>query len=308
MADRKPTALYFTTVAVLEKDLAILGGLLYAEETEPTITRSMICRNGGKWGRLKDMDDVVSAMTKKPVASPGARATLCMLGRRGHYREIASGTPPVDVRIDTKRSGYLLDLRFIGSHLYACGTQNQVHRQVGQQWVSVDQGTFSPLADQVDRAFESIDGTSENDIYAVGKAGAIWHWDGKQWSQLDSPTNFPLFCVLCSSNGNVYVGGSNGHVFMGGHDRGWADLSDPGVTKKVLWDMCEFEGTIYIAAGNKLVSSAGGPIQEVDVPVEGEKAFYAIDSGSGSLWTVGDECVLQFDGQTWQRHISPENQ
>jgi hypothetical protein len=300
---KRPTALYFTTVVAVEDKTAILGGHLYSEGAEPSVTRIVIC-DGTNWGFFEDFDDVVYAMTKKPV--PGGKDTLCILGREGHYQEVVSRQPPADARLDTT-DGYLMDLRYIAGSLYACGVQNQVYRQKGKRWVRMDQGTFEPLEDEVTRTFESIDGFAENDIYAVGDGGAIWHWDGKRWTELDSPTDYPFYCVLCASSGDAYIGGSNGLLFKGGRDKGWTDLSDAAVTDEVLEDMTEFHGRVYVTATEVLVSTDGGPIEEVKVPVRGDKAYYAIDSGPEFLWCVGDECVLQFDGKKWVRHICPDN-
>jgi hypothetical protein len=305
MKNKPETALYFTSVVVPDKNMAVLGGHLYTEGVEPSVTRPMVC-SGGNWGHLPDVPDLVYATTKKP--NPGAsRATIGLLGRAGLYREISTGKPAVDTRIDIRRAGFLMDLRYIGTHLYACGFQNQVHVQEGNRWTRSDDGAFAPVGDQVDRSFDCIDGFAEDDIYAAGQGGSIWHWDGVRWSQLESPTNYPFFCLLCSGDGNVYVGGSNGQLFKGRVDLGWTDLSDSGITTKTLEDMTEFKGVIYIAGTRVLLSTTGEKVEAVNVPLEGEKAYYAIDSGPDSMWCVGDDSVLQFDGEIWQRHVCPDN-
>ena len=45
-----------------------------------------------------------------------------------------------------------------------------------------------------------------------------------------------------------------------------------------------------------LVSTTGNTLEQVDVPIEGEKAYYAIDANEEEMWVVGDESILQFDG------------
>src|SRR5688572_7255969 len=199
---RPPTALYFTTVIVLEPELALLGGLFYSDELEPTATRVMGVQ-GGKWGKFLDVDDVVYAMEKKPAPPGKPRPTVCILGRKGTYVEKISGTPPVTSTLERKDAGYFLDLRHIGSHLYGCGIQNMVQRQEKDgRWVRVDQGTFSPLKDYVDRTLRSIDGAGDDEIVAVGMRGEIWLQDGKAWSLQQSPTNYPLHTILHSSGGD----------------------------------------------------------------------------------------------------------
>jgi hypothetical protein len=272
------------------------------EESEPTVTRFYACMPD-RWGHVCDFDEVVYALTKKPNTP---RANVCILGRRGKYREYVMKTP-ADAALDVRRAGYLMDLRYIGQHLYACGGQNQVHRQDGKTWTRIDQGIFAPLEDQVDRSLESIDGFADDDIYAVGLNGAIWHYNGKGWTRLDSPTNAHLYSVQCSSAGDVYVGGAAGLLFKGDRQRGWQELTNPDVTEDVIEDMAEFQGKVYIGATDVLGATDGGQLQAVDVPVDGPKAYYALDSVAEALWVVGDESVLQFDGTLWRRHVCPDN-
>jgi hypothetical protein len=310
MADRTrpPTALYFTTVIVLEPELALLGGLFYSDGLEPTATRVMGVQ-GGKWGKLLDVEDVVYAMEKKPAPTGKPRPTTCVLGRKGTYVEKVSGTPPLTVTVERKDAGYFHDLRWIGTHLYACGTQNIVQRQEKDgRWVRSDQGTFSPLKDYVTRAFHSIAGADDNEIVAVGLGGAIWLWDGKAWSQQPSPTNYPLHAILRASSGEYYIGGTQGLLWKGNPSKGWTSIGDPAVSTQTIEDMTEFQGKIYLAVQDKLLVTDGGPVTEVSVPVQAEKAFFAMDSVPGALWVAGDESVLQFDGTTWKRHVCPENQ
>jgi hypothetical protein len=306
MSVKPSTALYFTSVVAIERGLAVLGGHLFLEEAEPTVTRFMLCF-GKKWQHLYDMDEVSYAASRKPGSASSPRGPLCLLGRQGLYQETESGSPPSQAQISTEGAGYLLYLKYVGKHLYACGGQRQVHRQVGQKWQRRDQGVFVPISDEAYCSFEAIDGFSEQDIYAVGWPSDIWHFDGTDWRQLDCPTNYPLSSVLCSRTGDVYIGGSNGLLFKGDRDRGWADLSDSGVTTEVLEDMTEFQGRIYITATDQLLWTDGGPLQDVSVPIPGDKAYYAIDSIEDELWCVGDESVLQFDGKDWQQFVCPEN-
>ncbi len=306
MPKKPDTALYFTTIAAINEEFAVVGGHLYTEADEPSITRFMLCF-GDEWQHLEDLDDVSYAIEKKPGTRANARGTLCLLGRAGLYREIVSGREPTDSRIDITDAGYLMDLRFIGSHLYACGGQNQVHRQEKAQWRKTDQGIFKPIGDTLDRSLEAIDGFSEEDIYAVGSGGSIWHWDGKRWTGLDSPTNYPFYCVKCASGGDVYVGGSAGLLFRGNREAGWADISDSSVTEDVIEDLTEFQGRIYATATDLLLVTDGGPVQAVNVPIKGKKAFYTIDSTKDIMWIAGDEWVFRFDGSKWEKFSCPEN-
>jgi hypothetical protein len=306
MPERPETALYFTTVVAIQKDLAIVGGHLYLEGAYPSVSRCFLCM-GNTWRHLGDMPDIVYAATRKPGTPQNPRGTLCLMGRKGLYREIVSGSPPTDSQLAGIDSLYLMDLRYIAGALYVCGVQNQVLKQVGGQWIKTDQGMFAPFAGQVDRRLESIDGFGLDDIYAVGGGGAIWHWDGRQWTRLDSPTNAHLNIVLCASDGSVHIGGAKGIILRGRRDRGWSDLSNPDLTTDAIEDMTEFQGSVFATATTSLLRIKGDDLETVDVPVRGERCFYAIDSTTDALWCVGSEAVLRRDEGGWQQFTCPDN-
>lgn len=308
MDHRNPNAQYFKSIVAMEPDFIVLSGHLYSEGAEPSFTRLSMLR-GGKWSGLTDFEDIAHAATKKPINVHRVKPYFCVLGRIGTFREMAPGVKLPDTAIGNRKSGYLRDLRYIGSHLYACGTQNQVYRQnENREWESIDDGLFSPLGDKVDRILESIDGFSENDIYAVGMLGSIWHWNGTRWTLLERLTNLSFFSVLCGSDGNVYIGGSGGLCYRGTRNKGWTDLTNQSVSSEILGKMVEFQGIIYIAAMTKLLMVSNNTLEEVSVPVDGHKAFLSLDTVPGQMWTAGDDSILQYDGVRWIRHSYPSNE
>jgi hypothetical protein len=308
MIQRPKNAQYFKSIVVMEPDFIVVSGHLYSEGTIPSFTRLSMLR-GGKWSGLTDFEDIIHASTKKPVTSSRSKSHFCLLGRSGTYREMALGIKFPDTTIDIHSSGYLKDLRYIGDHLFACGTQNQIHRQKeNNQWERFDHGIFSPLEERVDRILESIDGFSEADIYAVGMLGHIWHWDGKSWTLIDCLTNLTFYSVLCASDGYVYVGGGGGLLYRGNKEKGWVELTDQSVSTEMLKKMVEFQGHIYIAAMTKLLRISKGILEEVEIPLNVHKAFLSLDAISDQMWTVGDDSILKYNGTTWTRYVYPNNE
>lgn len=51
---------------------------------------------------------------------------------------------------------------------------------------------------------------SENSVYVAGDGGAIFHWNVSSWSEMETPTERPLFSIHGSSNDNIWaVGGDS---------------------------------------------------------------------------------------------------
>ena len=53
-------------------------------------------------------------------------------------------------------------------------------------------------------------GSSANDVWAVGLAGTILHYDGTSWSPVSSPTAETLWSVWGSAPDDVWAAGGNG--------------------------------------------------------------------------------------------------
>ncbi len=299
------TSIYFTSVAALANDFVVLGGHLYSEETTPTTTRFFVCHEG-KWFHYFDFDEVVYSLARVRSKTPGLRDSLLVMGRAGHFREITQGQRTIDEKLDILDAGYLMSMRHLDDRLFVCGIQDIVYRRSGGQWERIDASIFQPTREVADRGLAGIDGFSDKDVYAVGLHGAILHWNGDSWTALDSPVKTSLRCVKCSSDGYVYVGGSGG-VLLRGNAAGWTNLTNRTVANGSFERMAEFGGKLYVAGIDKLIRTEGPTIEEVYVPLEGPKSFYALDATETQLWCVGDQSILKFDGRTWERHVCPDN-
>ncbi len=58
--------------------------------------------------------------------------------------------------------------------------------------------------------FVSMRGSSENDVYAVGAAGMVLHYNGQEWLNVDLGIVGNLNSVWGSSSSDVFMGGSGG--------------------------------------------------------------------------------------------------
>ncbi|OAG66889.1 hypothetical protein A7D17_03995 [Xanthomonas floridensis] len=301
----KQTALYFKHVIAISAERALLSGLLYCQDSEPNVSRAMMIAEG-RWYHLYDLEDITQDCVRQSTRGICEREVYCLLGRQGMLRTHPSGQAFCDEQLPLANS-YLKALRDIDGQLYACGTQGQVLRRTPGGWVRMDQGVYESMVDQVTSSLNALDGAAANDIYAAGDGGALWHWDGVEWTRLDSPTRLPLYVVHRHSDGLIYLAGSGGVLFRGSRHHGWADLSGSAFGHLVMARACEFQGTLYLACGSDLLCFANDVLSVVDVPLPGALTFHGLGACAEALWCVGNEGVLSFDGSQWRAHPCPEN-
>ncbi len=133
---------------------------------------------------------------------------------------------------------------------------NSASAAVGH-WSSVPSGTSRVLND--------VWGSSHSDIFVVGEAGTILHYDGNVWSHMNSGTTEWLLGVWGSSHYDVFAVGDKGTVL---HYDGsnWSPMSSG--TTQLLWGIwgsspsnvyaVGFQGTILHYDGSSWNSVASG--------------------------------------------------
>jgi hypothetical protein len=118
-------------------------------------------------------------------------------------------------------------------------------------WSAMTSGTTNEL--------DAIWGSSASDVFAVGDAGTILHYNGSAWSAMSSGTNENLFRIWGSSTFDVFIVGRNGTIL---HYNGSA------------W------GTMTSGTTNDLGAIWGDSATDV----------FAVDY---------DSTILHYDGSTW---------
>ena len=62
-------------------------------------------------------------------------------------------------------------------------------------------------------SLNSISGTTSEDVFAVGAYGVILHYDGNNWTQMNSGTSLALNDVWCNASNDVFAVGTVGSIF-----------------------------------------------------------------------------------------------
>lgn len=178
---------------------------------------------------------------------------------------------------------------------YACGMKREVFKRKGED---VWHPMHAPAPKKGQKAgFEAIGGFTGSEIYAAGWEGEIWMWNGKKWSQLDSPVNLILTSVCCAPDDHVYVCGQEGTLLCGRRDS-WRLISSDDVTDD-FWDIRWFKDHLYVATLTGLFEYVGKTLEQVDFGKHAPNTCGRLTDADGVLWSIGADDVFSFDGKKW---------
>lgn len=141
---------------------------------------------------------------------------------------------------------------------------------------------------------DSIRGLSDNDIYAVGRAGLILHFDGHSWNRCDAVTNVHLNAVCPVGHDRVYIAGAAGTILIGSCNK-WKILSFEDID---FVDVVNYKDNIYLAALGKGLFRLDRDEQLVSVR-EDIKAVRLVSRG-GYLCVAGDLSFHRYNGNIWE--------
>lgn len=107
--------------------------------------------------------------------------------------------------------------------------------------------------------FDDFDLFAEDDIYAAGGKGDVWHFKGTAWRQIAFPFKGWLNTVCCGGDGMVYISGYEGVTFMGRGDQ-WKQIHHGG--NYLGWrDMVWFEDRAWATSDNGLWTITNGVVE-----------------------------------------------
>jgi hypothetical protein len=202
-----------------------------------------------------------------------------------------SGPPPAKPR----RRGIRSVSEICGT-AYAVGIRGMVYRLDDlSKWTRLDDG----LPDSFD--VQAIHGFDDADLYAVGRRGELWQYNGKKWLRRDLETNGNLTSVKCAADGTVYIGGYGGMLIRGRGDT-W-EVIDHDDTEEDVWDVEWFANTLYVSTLDGLFRLKGNHLQTVDYGADVPETTYQLSVAGGVMWSNGERDVMSFDGKLWTRIV-----
>jgi hypothetical protein len=150
---------------------------------------------------------------------------------------------------------------------------------------------------------------SETDIWAVGLAGVINHFDGTAWTQFASPVGVGLEVVWARSATEVYAAGASGTI-MRYDGESWVVIASE--TTANLRDVFGFPGGDVWAVGvggtimRKGALAWGQTVIDPKVYEDGTEEYYVTNlhgvwgAAPDDVWAVGEAGdIFHYDGESW---------
>ena len=119
----------------------------------------------------------------------------------------------------------------------------------GTSIVHANGGAFATTATPIATTVRGLWGSANTDVFAVGDAGVILHWDGVSWTQMIASTT-PLHAVAGSGAPEVFAVGDSG-VISRYTGAGWATVNSPSGVTMALHDIWAVAPNDVIAVGNE---------------------------------------------------------
>ena len=235
----------------------------------------------------------IAKFPKEQLVASGPSGRVIVMGQGEMFEEdiYSAGVPP-------DREGWIREVREIAGLVYAVGMGRQAfRRENAKQWIRIDAG-LTPGGEGME-GLESIHGFSGDDIYAVGWGGEIWHFDGRRWRSIASPTNLLLSRVLCAGDDQVYACGQAGVLLRGREDH-W-EIIEQDDTEEDFWDLEWFEDRLYLSTMKFLYTLEDSHLHLVEFEQEIPNTCYHLSKTHDVLWSFGAKDIMAFDGLDWTR-------
>lgn len=291
---------------LFSRGMALQKDLIAVLAEDPKVTRKggdhsvLYIRKQGKWGHhVVEWGAVAITGVLKPsleVIVVGVDGDV-LRGVQGAFSpEQVDDSPEGPAEV-----GHLRDARFIGKKVFAVGMARQAYRREAPgKWTRIDSGLRSAAGEIA--GLEGVDGFSENDVYAVGLDGEIWHFDGKKWESLDSPTNVALNRVRCVPPDRVFACGAAGTLLQG--KKKVFEVVEQDEMTDNLYGLEWFEGTLYIASNQELYALRKDDVETVSHGLGDGFTFGDLHADEDLLWSTGAKHLASTqDGKKWIQEV-----
>ena len=224
-----------------------------------------------------------------------------LLGENGEISILGGG------RNDTEQIVRDIDLPLtnivnMGVRIYVVGMGRQVYiREDENKWIPLHGNMLSNEPEKL-VGFQTIV-QIDDCLYAAGWHGEIWYYNGFQWSNEDSPTNFILSASSLTNDGTIIFCGRNGTIVVG--ETGAWQIIDTGSISDDLWSVVNFEDKLYFSSQSYIYCLDGQNLNQVSININGYRGtHYRLRVVGQYLFSFGEHDILIYDGNEWSRILT----
>jgi hypothetical protein len=222
----------------------------------------------------------------------------------GEVYVLGQGDDDDERSIARKKPAFFTSLRCIaGGHAYAVGIGREVHRRTApNKWQRLTtEDLTKTLKGKLENAgFDDIDGFAEDDLYACGPQGNLWHFDGKRWTQQEVPTNANFGKILCAPDGRVYLT-TDGHDLWVGRKGKWKAIRIDLAGEVSLQELAAYEDLVIVSTDDALHEVSTGEPRPLPIGQPPMRSFAHLASGDGVLLVAGVDEAFFYNGSRWKK-------
>jgi len=157
-------------------------------------------------------------------------------------------------------------------------------------------------------------GFGPDDVYAVGEQGTLAHWNGTDWTVLDTGSPFTLWGIWGASptemwavGGDVLTGGAG--VLRGWDGVGWTDVTSIDVTDELFFKVwgSAADDVFVVGDGGTILHYDGTDWTTMDSGTT-QRLITVYGRGPGDVYAVGglaSPVLLHYNGSTWNELTTP---
>jgi len=160
-------------------------------------------------------------------------------------------------------------------------------------WAQIDSGTTNNLI--------AVWASDTMDIFAVGGAGTIRHYDINTWVDMSLATKYDFRAIWGSSGDDVFISGMLGSAYTIQHYDGssWSEIYAPSNAINGIWGSSGSDVFAVGASGMILHYNGSGVWEQQDSHTT--QTLYSVWGASGSdVYAVGNiDVLLHYNGTAW---------
>jgi len=299
----KPRLFYTDGVIVNRSCLFVTAGFNADRDADSSM---LIGKFGQTWAGHGVPEDMLVSLTysakENRVFALGKNGIVKSVGTVGvpFSLESVRGKFRTDWIADAQDRGPLERITVVGDSIYACGWAGQIYALRRGVWSRADDGIDAANFD-----FLNIGGFSENNLFAIGLQGIIFHYDGRHWSRVDSPTNQHLYDIALEPGGKVMIAGAEG-VLLSGDSNGFQVLDVP-TGMGNLWSVECYAERLFVAHSHNRISCLSEQTwQPIAIQAGEPVTTYRLSSRDSVLLSIGASTLATLDGEQWTTLQCPE--